>query len=272
MLTVKFREMKTARRGPLETASIGTMKGIVKTLTPLIFGIALVTLCSVDHVSAQDAAAPESSAKPQEIAQLPYQALVGIARNNADRPKDGEKMMLRISSSEEVAVEEIKLTIMQVEGELPIKIDENGDFEVPFSDALYDENPMVVSNQPKGTMNLKVMIDLKEVRPKVVDGKVKYRDLFSQLLELQTKMRGLDPNFGTPGYETLAIQVVTGGEPVVILRKLGSREIAADEAKTVWMVYDLLLFEENPDVKIPEKAEVSIKPVDARTAVEIRAN
>jgi len=248
------------------------MKGTVKTLTLLFFGIALAMLCPGDRVCAQDTAAAAADAKPAEIAQLPYQALVGIARNNADRPTDGEKMMLRISSSEEVPVEEIKLTIMKAEGEVPIEIDEKGDFEVPFSDALYDENPMVVSNQPKGTMNLKVMIDLKEVRPKVVDGKVKYRDLFSQLLELQKKMRELDPNFGTPGYETLAIQIVTGGEPVIILRKLGSREIAADEAKTVWMVYDLLLFEENPDVKIPEKAEVSIKPVDARTAIAIRAN
>ena len=264
--------MKTARRGPLETASIVTMKGIVKTLYPLFFGIALATLCAVDRAGAQDEAATGPSAKPAEIAQLPYQALVGIARNNADRPEDGEKMMLRISSSEGVGVEDIKLTIMRAEGEVPIVIDENGDFEVPFSDELYDENPMVASNQPKGTMNLKVMIDLKEVRPKVVDGKVKYRDLFSQVLELQKKMRGLDPNFGTPGYETLAIQIVTGGEPVVIMRKLGSREIAADEEKTVWMVYDLLLFEENPDVKIPEKAEVSIKPVDARTAVAFRAN
>lgn len=248
------------------------MKGIVKMLTPRLFGIALAMLCLVERASAQDTATAEPSSKPAEIAQLPYQALVGIARNNANRPKAGEKMMLRISSSEDVAIEAIKLTIMRGEAEVPIEIDESGDFNVPFSDELYDENPMVVSNQPKGTMNLKVMIDLKEVRPKVVDGKVKYRDLFSQLLELKKKMRELDPNFGTPGYETLAIQIVTGGEPVVIMRQLGSREIAADEAKTVWMVYDLLLFEENPDVKIPEKAEVSIKPVDARTAVGIRAN
>jgi len=259
--------MKTARRGRFEAASIGIMKGTVKTLTSLALGIVSIWLGSLWPADAQDAAADQT----EEIAQLPYQALVSIARNNADRPSDGEKMMLRISSSEEVPVEEIKLTVMRADGEVPIEIDDNGDFEVPFSDGLYDENPMVVSNQPKGTMNLKVMIDIKEVRPKVVDGKVKYQDLFRQVLELQKKMRELDPNFGAPGYETLAIQIVTGGEPVVILRKLGSREIAADEAKTVWMVYDLLLFEENPDVKIPENAEVSIKPVDARTAVEIRA-
>lgn len=251
---------------------MGTMKGTLKSLTPLLFGIALATLYPADWASAQNTPASESPAKPAEVAQLPYQALVGIARNNADRPNDGEKMMLRISSSEDVAVEAIKLIIVRAGGETPVEIDENGDFEVPFSDALYDENPMVVSNQPKGTMNLKVMIDLKEMRPKVVDGKVKYRDLFSQLLELQKKMRELDPNFGTPGYETLAIQIVTGGDPVVVMRKLGSREIAADEAKTVWMVYDLLLFEENPDVKIPDKAEVSIKAVDGRAALEIRAN
>ena len=228
-----------------------------------------------------------ASAKNTEIAQLPYQQLVTIARNNSSAPGEDTgaaddsstsdekepagKLMLRISSTEGVPVDKITLTIMRASGPVAIPIDEKGDFEVPWSEELSAENPMVVSNQPKGTMNLGFTIVIPEMRPKVVDGKVAYQELFEQLLEAQKAMRRTNPDFGKPGNETFAIQIVGGGKGVAIERNLGSRTIQPDKAGDVWLVYDLLLFEENPKVTLPEKAQVNIVPVDARDAIRIRA-
>ena len=234
---------------------------------------------------AADDARPES----KEIAQLPYQKLVTIARNNSggagettgaaddleggagDEEKEARKLMLRISSTIGVPVDKITLTIMRASGPVEIAIDENGDFEVPWSEELHAENPMVVSNQPQGTMNLRFTIEVPEMRPKVVDGKVRYQELFKQLLAAQKEMRKTNPDFGKPGSETFAIQVVDGGKGVAIERNLGTRTIQPDTAGDVWLVYDLLLFEENPSVTLPEKAQVNIVPVDAHDAIRIRA-
>ncbi len=238
----------------------------------------------------------EGSTGQVEVAQLPYQQLVAIARDNSspsgDRAPDAASatdpaagaaadpavtadddapMVLRISSTQGVAVGEITLSIRRASGTVAIDISENGDFTVPWSQELYDENPMVVSNQPKGTMNLAFTIAIPEVRPKVIDGKVKYQDLFRQLLEAQKAMRRTNPEFGTPGAETFAIQVIGGGTDVAIVRKLGSRTIEPDADGAVWLVYDLLLYEENPEVTLPKNAQVNIVPVDGRMAVRIRA-
>jgi hypothetical protein len=179
--------------------------------------------------------------------------------------------MLRISSTKGVAVDKITLTILRASGPVEIPIDEKGDFEVPWSEELHTENPMVVSNQPRGTMNLGFTIVIPEMRPKVIDGKVAYQELFKQLLGAQKAMRKTNPDFGKPGHETFAIQIVGGGEGVAIERSLGSRTIQPDKAGDVWLVYDLLLFEENPNVTLPEEAQVNIVPVDARDAIRIRA-
>jgi hypothetical protein len=298
-----FAETKSARRSAALRALSGMMKLLpepaslsrFRTRRYCVCGLLLLFASAVFvHSSWAQGQADTGTAATvdtdKEVAKLPYQQLVTIARNNSSNPgaqaepgpdttdegsddpeKKPEAMMLRISSTEGVAVDQITLTIMRASGPVSIDIDAKGDLEVPWSEELFDENPMVVSNQPQGTMNLGFTIAIPEVRAKVVDGKVRYQDLFKQLLEAQKAMRNTDPEFGNAGRETFAIQIMGGGDDVAILRDLGSRKIVPDDDGNVWLVYELLLFEENPHVTLPENAQVNIVPVDARHALRIRA-
>ena len=299
---VNFAEMKSTRRRAAPRALSGMMKfsfdpGRAKELSTLfrlflagamaLFAAGIYCPPALAQAAVPTAAGDESVASA-EVAKLPYQQLVTIARNNstgsvaetgaADGGTDGgevkeevKKLMLRVSSTKGVPADKITLTIMRVSGPVAIPILAKGGFEVPWSQEIFDENPMVVSNLPKETMNLNFTIAIPEVRPKVVDGKVRYQSLFTQLLEAQKEIRKTNPDFGKPGFDTLAIQIVGGQKEVAIERSLGTRTIQPDAAGDVWLVYDLLLFEENPNVTLPEKAQVNIVPVDARDSIRIRA-
>jgi hypothetical protein len=264
--------MKSTRRNRSETAFFQSMKGLRRSI---LQGVLLLALLSSGWGGAARAQEPDAADENKEeaapIAQLPYQALVGIARGADGPPEDGEKMNLRISSTEKVPVKDISLTIQRKDGPQVVDINEEGDFEVPYSQELYEENPMVISNQPRGTMDLNVLFDIKAVSPKVVDGKVKYQALFEQLLELKKVMVARDPNFGSPGYQALALQIVTEGEAVTLVRAHGSRTIEPGKDGSVWMVHDVVMHEENPDISLPENAQVNIQPIDAQTAIAIRA-
>ena len=211
------------------------------------------------------------SAEGAEYATLPYQELIKIAQRDASQSKESEVYVMKISSRRGVAASEIQLFLDRPDQPMMLPIDASGYFQVPHNEALHAENPDLVSNQPKGSLDLELKVSIpKTAPPKVVDGRVNYQELFRQLREMEMTMKSVDRNFGKANEQQLALQILTNGEPITIEREFGKREIPATNG-SVWLVYEIILAEENPAVKVPDQASINIRPVTAEQALSIRA-
>ena len=208
-------------------------------------------------------------------ARIPYEALIKIAQSDATQPKDAKIYTLRISSKiGSVKPDKIELYLDREQGPQILKVDPNGFFSVPHDEILLKENPELVSNQPKGSLNLEVKLSLpKPELPEITDGRVRYKALFQPILNLNDSMRKMDPNFGRPGQQQFAIEVKTGAEGFVRLqRQFGARTLKPDAAGQIWFVFDQILFDENPEIQVmPFDAEFAVRPVTAAQASEIRS-
>lgn len=208
------------------------------------------------------------------IAKIPYAALIKIAQSDASQPKDADIYTLRISSKIGVPIAQIELFLNRQNSPEKLAIDPNGYFLVPHNAALLKENPELVSNQPKGSLNLEVKLSLpKPELPKITDGRVNYQDLFKPIQVLNESMRQVDPSFGAPGQQQFAIEFTTGVAGAVKLqRQFGSRTLKPDEQGSVWIIFEKVLFEENPEIQVtPPQAAVSVRPISAAQAAAIRA-
>lgn len=207
----------------------------------------------------------------EDYATLPYKDLIKIAQRDASQDKESQVYVMKISSRRGVASSEIQLFLDRPDAPLMLPIDESGYFQVPHNEELAAENPDLVSNQPKGSLDLELKVSIpKTAPPKVVDGRVTYQELFRQLREMEIAMKDVDKNFGKANEQQLALQIMTNGEPIVIEREFGSREIPSKNG-SVWLIYEIILAEENPAVKVPEAASINIRPVTAEQALSIRA-
>ncbi len=209
-----------------------------------------------------------------KFAQLPYHELVKIAQSDSSQPKDKDRLTFVLASRKGVPLEQITLVLQLKKGGLPLPIDDQGHFSVPFSNELMDENPLMVSNQPRGSLSLKFTLAVPEMGkidpPKVVDGKVKYQAVFQSLVRFQEAMKKVDQRFGEEGAQRLAVQCVTGGAAITIHQKFGSRKLSAGDDGAVWLLYDARLFQENPDISVPEGAEFNLRPVDPEDVEKIK--
>jgi hypothetical protein len=63
------------------------------------------------------------------------------------------QVFLRMKSSlPEVKIADLKVYIDSKDGPIPVGLGTNGIFSVPMRDNLLAENPPILDNQPKGTM------------------------------------------------------------------------------------------------------------------------
>ncbi len=215
-----------------------------------------------------------STGGASEFAQLPYHELVKISQSDSSQPKGKDTLTFVLASNKGVSLDQITLTLQLKKGAVSLPIDSKGHFTIPFSDQLMEENPLMITNQPRGSLSLKFTVSVpglgKIDSPKVVEGKVKYQALFQSLLQFKEAMKKVDTKFGEDGGQQLAIQCVTGGKGVTIHQKFGTRTIKAGSDGMVWLLYDARMFAENPNISVPPGTEFNLRPVSPGKLKEIR--
>jgi len=233
-------------------------------------------------VSAQEAS-PENppavaetlSGRPLDfnnLARLPYRQLITIAQSDARAEPDAKSYKLRIQSRDtSVKSSDIELFLNLEEGPMVLVVDNDGFVEVPHREDLLEKNPELVANQPRGSLNIFVDLEIPKVPPpKIVDGKVEYRELFRPLVEIQNEMRKVDPTFGLTGQQ-FVLEIETGEAPIKITRTLGSRTFRPNSRGKVYMIMESYLYEENPEVEIPDDAKMNVLPANPEEIEDIRS-
>ena len=213
------------------------------------------------------------SERRDDLAQLPYHELVKISQSDSSQPKKQDTLTFVLASNKSVPLDQITLTLLLKKGSMSLKIDSKGHFTVPFSDQLMDENPLMISNQQRGSLSLKFTLAVPELgkieSPKVVDGKVKYQAVFQSMLRFKEAMKKVDTKFGEDGNQQLAVECMTKGKEITIHQKFGTRSIKAGEDGMVWLMYNDRLFQENPDISVPSGTEFNLRPVSPGKVKEI---
>ena len=210
----------------------------------------------------------------QDRAIIPYADLVKIAQSDFRVEKNAESYKLRIwSKNPTVKPEDIDLFLHLEDGPLVLAVDNDGYLEVPNRADLLEENPFLVTNQPKQTLNLGLNVSIPKFSPpKIVDGKVEYQELFRPLVEAHEELRKVNPSFGLdPGGDQFVLVVETGEEPIKITRSFGSRTFRPNQRGEVFMIMESYLYEENPVVEVPNDAKVKVIPANPEEVEDIRS-
>ncbi len=228
-------------------------------------------------IVAQEETTPETlsgrSLAANDLARLPYAQLLRIAQSDARAAKDAKSYKLRIQSrNSAVTAKDIELYLDVKDAPLVLVVDNDGFVEVPHTPELVASNPDLVANQPRGSLNIFVDLEVPRVSPpEIKDGKVAYQELFRPLVEIQTEMRKVDPTFGLTGQQQFVLEVETGKEPIKITRAFGARTYRPNEKGKVYMIMESYLYEENPQVEITDKAKMNVLPASPEEIDEIRS-
>lgn len=212
-------------------------------------------------------------------ARLPYSNLVGMAQVDQNDPNLKSFKMNISSSLKGVPPEKIELILDTRAQPLHLIVNDKGVFEVPWSKDLLAENPFLIANQPKGTLNISFKMVVPPFNPpKIVGGKIKYKALFQPLIELQSHVRKVDPTFGFMGKDQFALKIITDS-PIRIVRVSGSGDRQIMGARTyqpingiIYLFMEPYMFSDDPIVEIPGKVKIEIKPFPAYVAEKIKAD
>ncbi|MEM7699773.1 MAG: hypothetical protein AAF236_15370 [Verrucomicrobiota bacterium] len=244
-------------------------------------GILIVAGVAVSPVSAQEGEtpteAPETlSGRPldyAELARLPYKQLIKIAESDARAKKDAETYRLRIQSrNPDVGAKDIELVLNVPDAPIMLVVDNDGFVEIPYSEDLLEKNPDLVANQPRGSLNIFVDLEVPKITPpKITNGRVAYQELFRPLVEIQNEMRKVDPTFGLTGQQQFVLEIETGEEPIKITRAFGARTYRPNPRGKVYMIMESYLFEENPEVEVPDDVKINVLPASPEEIEEIRS-
>jgi len=262
------------------------MKRLPSFVLASLFAVLLGTASGIrgqetEKPSADPAAAPVAtpetlSGRPLEyndLARLPYAQLLRIAQSDARAKSDAASYKLRIQSrNPNVKSTDIELFLDVKDKPLVLPVDKDGFVEVPHTAVLAAANPDLVANQPRGSLNIFVDLEVPKVSPpNIKDGKVAYQELFRPLVEIQGEMRKVDPTFGLSGQQQFVLEIETGKNPIKITRAFGARTYRPNSRGKVYMIMEAYLYEENPQVEIPNDAKMNVLPASPEEIEEIRS-
>ena len=191
-------------------------------------------------------------------ATIPYQAVYEIATFGKTEVHDPSmKFCIRVQSTlPEVKPSDISFYIDSISGSIPLQIDNEGLFELPLRNDLLEENPILVTNQPKGTMSLDGCIRFlgnSENQPQ----EISYSALVMPATWMQKMRRGqaaADGQTGTFGISGIRIRIEESNEiPLVIHSKKEEISIQPNEDGICFIPFREVLLLENPMVTFPGK-------------------
>src|SRR5665213_1445844 len=90
-------------------------------------------------------------------ARLPYLKIYQVQKTQADLSLQFTNLLVALkmeSTVTNVKNADLEVFIDAKAGKIPVKIDPDGSFQIPMREDLLDEDPWILTNQPKGTMKL----------------------------------------------------------------------------------------------------------------------
>jgi len=200
-----------------------------------------------------------------ENARLPYAALYRMEQiqDELSRAYTNLVVVLRMTpTNSAVKASAVEVYIDSKAGKIPVRIAPGGDFTVPLSDDLLAEEPWLVTNQPKGAMQLDWGLALAVDR---VANSTRYRRLMKAVKDcayVEDRMREALPSTTRVNITGLKIIFPASAEnaSATIHAKAGDQKIDANPARQLVIPLNSAWLEEDPEVTFstpPDKQELA---------------
>ena len=189
-----------------------------------------------------------------ENARLPYQHLYLIQTVQAALCQSHTNLLLVLqlrSASTNVKTSDIEAFIDSKSGKIPLPIGPDGEISVPVRDDLLAEDPWLITNQPKGTMELNWQAGLSKSLVRQMTNSVRYSPVMQAVREcddVQEKMRQFFP--AAPKLTLAGLKFIfpppIKAAALIIHAKDGDRKLEADTNGELIVPLDESLLDENP--------------------------
>ncbi len=195
-----------------------------------------------------------------ENARLPYHEIYSMQKVQLDLSRTYTNLALVLqmrSTQTNVTSGEIKATIDSKSGSIPVSISQEGVFIVPMRDDLLAEDPWILVNQPKGTMQLNWHAGLAPSVARQLTKGFHYTPLMRAVQECDNVQEAMRQFFPTaPRLTAVGLRLTfrpTAVDPAVIIHsKSGNRRLAADTLRELLIPVDEDLLQEDPDMIVTE--------------------
>ncbi len=199
------------------------------------------------------------SCAAQDKAVLPYQKLYE-AFQKAATVKSTEVRAVIVVVPKDGAVKpgDVTFTIQAKGGAQKLAVDPDGEIHgFPLSAELLKENPSVVTNQPKGTLNLGG--GLAAVLPKGATYSYQQLAALFDAGNAQVKEQAGLLSFVAPAIKSLTFEFFAGGgQTLTVASKVGPKTIKADAKGQLVFTLEKVLVAENPAVTLSEPPSKAI--------------
>ena len=199
-------------------------------------------------------------------AAIPYKAMDDLCQIAAGA--DQSKLLVQVfvsSRNRSVQGSDITLIIQSAkEGKVPLQISSNGQIvNFPHRKELVRENPFIVANQPKGTLNMFLRYEV----PPVEELTFKYSRLGNASAEANKMIKSQAGllSLAAPKSQgvVFAFPKESAGKARVMIRAAaGTKEFTADEKGMVKLKLENSLLSENPDVQLSEKPQMVVPDIE----------
>lgn len=211
--------------------------------TPALPGIAILGLIFLLHFPAL-----------AENARLPYHHLYRIQKIQAELRQAHPNLQIALqlrSALPNVKTSDLEAYIDSKSGKIPLNISPDGDIAVPLRDDLLAEDPWLITNQPKGTMQLNWQAGLARSVVRQMTNSIHYGLVMRATRDcedVQAKMRQFFPDAPKLVMSGLKLIFSPGTKPaaLVIHAKSGDRKLEADAGGELIVPLDESLLEEDP--------------------------
>jgi hypothetical protein len=190
-------------------------------------------------------------------ATIPYQTVYEIATFGKSEVQDPNMVFcIKVQSTlPDVKPSDISFYIDSSSGSIPLKLDNEGIFELPLRSDLLEENPVLVTNQPRGTMSLDGYLRISGSSGNQPQ-EISYSALMMPATWMQRKQQG-QPQTDTGRTDLLRVSglniriLESGNEPLIIRSEKGEISLQPDENGICFVPFKEALLLENPIVKFP---------------------
>jgi hypothetical protein len=195
-----------------------------------------------------------------EDARLPYHELYRLQKAQLDLSRTHTNLALVLqmrSTLPNVKYSDIKASIDAKSGAIPVVIGAEGMFSVPVREDLLAEDPLILVNQPKGSMELSWHAGLAPSMARQMTNAIHYAPLMRAVLEcddVQEAMRQFFP--AAPRLTAAGLKLIFRSSAIspaaIIHAKSGDRRLAADTFRELIIPLDGDLLEEDPVMTLTE--------------------
>lgn len=213
-------------------------------------------------------AAAGSASAADEYATLPYSSMIanaltflGMAVGERDRlalvqslRPDGGNLVIR----------PLTITILSKSGKIDVPVGADNSFAIPISDALRDENPTVITNQPKGSLSLQVGVRI--LLPQAT--RYAYSEFWlgiQQANSMTRRFAGVMRWLFSDSADSLVLRFRRPERQMLrIAASDGALTLIADDSGTIFVRIDKKLVEQNPMMELSEPALDALPAISTR--------